>query len=463
MNVFPELRIEDLRAELEPDKLGRRAGERGLPSTEAAEDASQVEIEEFLEARKNEAVRRRDEQLAQVDEHLGELDEAVLAGDMEGAASKAATEFREVEQRELQEFKVLLHEFNRKRTDFFDFKHSNSLDREPDVLSPRARAVAWGLLVVLLLIESSLNAVFLAAGSEAGLVGGWGLAIGFSFVNLFLPVFIFGRFSRLVNHVAIPRKLIGVAVILLWVAFAVVLNLGLAHFRDASEALVEDAGAAAFERFREAPIGLAGFESWLLFVVGFSFSGFAFLDGVKLRGDAYPGYYKKYQKMEAARTEYEEAKARVLDDLRDIREECLGVIERTAHKAKRQPVERRRVLEHEDQVLRDFAAWVEQLERFGTMVVDEYREANQAVRFDREQPRAHLQKWELSSPSPHRVRRGGDVVEETDLESLNEQYEAAARRVHDEWERTQSQFKLERQDSRRVPASGADRTGDGRA
>lgn len=463
MSVFPELRIEDLRAELEPDKLGRRAGERGLPSTEAAEDASQAEIEEFLEARKGEAVRRRDEQLAQVDEHLRELDEAVLAGDMEGAASKAATEFREVEQRELQEFKVLLHEFNRKRTDFFNFKHSNNLDREPDVLSPRAKAVAWGLLGVLLLLESSLNAIFLAAGSETGLVGGWGLAIGFSFVNLFLPVFVFGRFSRLVNHIAIPRRLIGVAVILLWVAFSVLLNLGLAHFRDASEALAEDVGAAAWERFREAPIGLAGFESWLLFVVGFSFSGFAFLDGVKLRGDAYPGYFKKYQKMEAARVEYEGARARVLDDLRDVREECLGVIERTAHMAKRQPVERRRVLEHEDQVLREFAAWVGQLERFGTMVIDEYREANQAVRFERDRPKAHLKAWGLDPPTPHRVRRGGNVVEETDLERLNEQYQAATRRVHDEWEQVQSQFILERQDTRGAPVAEAGRTADGRS
>ena len=139
------------------------------------------------------------------------------------------------------------------------------------------------------------------------------------------------------------------------------------------------------------------------------------------------------------------------------------MIERTAHKAKRQPVERRRVLEHEDQVLREFSAWVAQLERFGTMVIDEYREANQAVRFERDLPKAHLKAWGLDPPPPHRVRRGGNVVEETDLESLNEQYQTVTRRVHDEWEQAQSQFKLERQDSRGAPVTEGGRTADGRS
>ena len=48
MKVFPELLIEDLRAEIEPERLGRRAGERGMPPLEAAEDPGQTEIEEVV-------------------------------------------------------------------------------------------------------------------------------------------------------------------------------------------------------------------------------------------------------------------------------------------------------------------------------------------------------------------------------------------------------------------------------
>ncbi|MYF04946.1 MAG: hypothetical protein F4230_08225, partial [Holophagales bacterium] len=125
MKVFPELLIEDLRAEIEPERLGRQAAERGMPPLNATDDPGQTEIEEFIEAKKNDAVRIRDEQLEQVDNHLDQLDQAVLAGDLESSARKAATEFREVEQSELQALKASLHEFERKRRDFFDFKHRN--------------------------------------------------------------------------------------------------------------------------------------------------------------------------------------------------------------------------------------------------------------------------------------------------------------------------------------------------
>ncbi len=452
MKVFPELLIEDLRAEIEPERLGRRAGERGMPPLEAAEDPGQTEIEEFIEAKKNEAVQVRDAQLEQVDRHLDELDQAVLAGDLESSARKAATEFREVEQSELQALKASLHEFERRRRDFFDFKHRNGLDREPDYLSPRTTAIFIAVLVLIFLIESALNGTFLAVGSEGGLIGGWGLALGFSVVNLVLPVLVFGPVSRYLSHISFVLKGVGVLAVLGWVAAALVLNLGLAHFRDASADLSENIGAEALSRFQASPLGLHDAESWLLFVLGFFFSGVAFFEGRKLFGDSYPGYSPKHRKMETARADYDDLWQDVVDQLRTIREDGLDAIRRTAHQAKSQPVERRRALESESKLLAAFDSHVEQVQRFGSMLIEEYREANRTVRFDRGSPAAHEATWTLARPAPHRVRRDTGAVEEVDLELLNEQYESVVHRVHEEWDQTQLRLDLEGSMSRARPA-----------
>ena len=460
MKVFPELLIEDLRAEIEPERLGRQAGERGMPPLTATDDPGQTEIEEYVEAKKNEAVQVRDAQLEEVDRHLDQLDQAVLAGDLESSARKAATEFREVEQSELQALKASLHEFERKRRDFFDFKHRNGLDREPDYVSPRTTAILIGLVVLLFVVESGLNGAFLAVGSEGGLVGGWGLALGFSVVNLVLPALFFGPVSRYVSHISLLLKGVGALGILGWLCTALVLNLGLAHFRDASADLSENIGAEALSRFQASPLGLQDAESWLLFVLGFFFSGVAFFDGRKLFGDAYPGYSRKHRKMEDARADHDDLWQDVVDQLRTIREEGLDAIRRTAHQAKSQPVERRRAAESEAKLLAAFDAHVEQLQRFGTMLIEEYREANRSVRFDRGHPEAHATPWTMAPPAPHRERRDAGLVEEVDLDPLNRQYEAALHRVHEEWEQTQSRLDLEGSISRtrssaQVPAVDA--------
>ena len=184
-----------------------------------------------------------------------------------------------------------------------------------------------------------------------------------------LPVLAFGPVSRYVSHISFVLKGVGVLAVLGWVAAALVLNLGLAHFRGR-----------------------------------------------------------------------------------------LGRSEREHRRRGAQPVPglaagppRRRV-ESESKLLAAFDSHVEQLRRFGSMLIEEYREANRTVRFDRGSPAAHEAVWTLARPAPHRVRRDTGAVEEVDLELLNEQYESVVHRVHEEWEQTQLRLDLEGSMSRARPA-----------
>lgn len=67
------------------------------------------------------------------------------------------------------------------RSEFERFRTKHRLQRP--ARNPSARWTALGLLFVLVAIESVLNGVFFAKGSEFGIIGGIGTAIGISIVN----------------------------------------------------------------------------------------------------------------------------------------------------------------------------------------------------------------------------------------------------------------------------------------
>jgi hypothetical protein len=102
----------------------------------------------------------------------------------------------------------------------------------------------FGLLFLLIGIEAGLNGFFFAKGSEFGLLGGIGTAIGISFVNV-LFAFVIGLFPmRWLNHRNYLVKLIGLIITVIGLAGILALHGFAAHYRDATVA-VGDRGARA--------------------------------------------------------------------------------------------------------------------------------------------------------------------------------------------------------------------------
>jgi len=78
--------------------------------------------------------------------------------------------------------------------------------------------------------------------------------------------------------------------ILAWSVFAVIINLGVAHFRDGLESGTpwRAAAEAAVPSLLENPFHLASIESWLLVGIGLLISTLAFRKGWHT-DDPYPG------------------------------------------------------------------------------------------------------------------------------------------------------------------------------
>ena len=443
MNVFPELQLDDLRAEIEPKALGRQLGERDRPQLDAPEDQGQSKIGQFMAKKRNEAVQLRDDRLAEIDKHFAELDYPVLPGVTEGLAQKALAEFADVEQRHAENLKSDLQEWRKRREDFLDFKEENGISREPDYHSRFRRVMGGSGLFALLLAESYLNGGFLAEGSTGGLVAGWTVAAGFSVVNILLPFGCFGPLSRYVRHARIGPRLAGGAALVLWILLALLLNLGLAHYREASEALVENPDAAMVTRLMTLPFGLETAASWLLFVLGLGFSVLAFYEGWKFWGDAYPGYRGVHLRMVQAKEKLDDLRDEVADDLKDVRLKWLGKVEETLDRAQMRPAEMRRLLKSEQDLLAAFQDHVDQLQSLGAMLIEEYRVANHAVRSDSGLPVCHRLPWKLELPSRHRERPGEPRrVEDSLLERLQTEHLTTVRVLKEHWDAAQHRLGL---------------------
>jgi hypothetical protein len=201
----------------------------------------------------------------------------------------------------------------------------------------------YGLVAALFVFESFANSVFLARANEGGILGAYTIAFGISFANLVPPLFFFGPFSRNFQHVRPARRVLAGLATCLFLLLALVLNLGVAHYREVAGQLIGDGGVEVVQRMTEAPLSLQEAQSWLLFVIGLIFSFIAFFDGWKL-DDAYPGYGKLDRILRKARKDYRRERDEVTEELEEILRQALDQLRQIASVARKQPQEHRRVV-----------------------------------------------------------------------------------------------------------------------
>ena len=160
-----------------------------------------------------------------------------------------------------------------------------------------------GVLLILFVLEASLSGILFAEKSEMGLVGGMGIAIVISGVNV-MACLLCGFGSRYVNLNSYFCKILGVMSFLIFCGILVCLNLTVAHFRDALESSVwDDAAFHAIENLRENIFGIDSFNSWVVAAFGGIVSIIAFIEGL-IWSDRHPGYNSVFSAKEDAVERY---------------------------------------------------------------------------------------------------------------------------------------------------------------
>jgi hypothetical protein len=151
----------------------------------------------------------------------------------------ALADLRSASGRALAELGPLRDAYLDAREELLSFRNWHRLKRP--ARDPAHRWTTFGLLFLLVAIESVLNGIFFAQGSEFGLVGGVGTAVGISCMNVILGFVIGLGPARWINRRNFVIRTVGVISTLVLISALVGLHAFAAHFRDATAAVCAEA------------------------------------------------------------------------------------------------------------------------------------------------------------------------------------------------------------------------------
>jgi hypothetical protein len=258
------------------------------------------------------------------------------------------------------------------------FKENNGLTR--NAREPGRKWTTVGLLIFLTAIESVLNGSFFAKGSQFGLIGGIGIAIGISITNVMVS-FLIGFFpARQANSRNLVRKAIGILATSAAICGIIFLHFFIAQYRDVVASSGEDGALKiALQKIRTEPWAFNDLSSFYLFGLGALFGFSAYWKGYHL-DDPYPGYGPVSRRAHEAEVDYDDAYRDHFDELAQVRDETVKIfdvaITNMPHEAEVARSARDRALMHAQQL----PAYEDHLEEVANSLLSRYREANREAR-----------------------------------------------------------------------------------
>ncbi|HEY7248322.1 MAG TPA: hypothetical protein VH678_31040 [Xanthobacteraceae bacterium] len=380
LELFPALNIDKLADDMGLATLGGDRGAREEPASDSVVlDEVENRIVERIETEKNAAHGLLLDQLRTYQERLSGLDFEGRFGTIRQAAPAAVTEFRAEAAQGRDELHSLRRHLRDLEMEHDEFRRRHRLKRAAHWASGGNLTLKIGILLALFVFEVFLNGFFLSKGSELGYLGGAVEAFTFALLNVGVSFLIAAAGVRQLNHRNYLRKLFGLVCFLCYVVLAVGLNLALAHYREASGALVADAGREVLARLQANPLGIADLKSWLFFALGLLCSLIAFADAF-LVFDPYPGYAPLEKRRAEAHDAYIRRKNDLIAQLLEIRDDAIEALEEANRDLSVRRGEHDAILESRARLVRLFAAHQSALDRAANALLSMYREANKRRR-----------------------------------------------------------------------------------
>jgi hypothetical protein len=295
------------------------------------------------------------------------------------AAPEAVGEFRAEAALGRDELFALRRRLNDSEQEREHFRERNKLKRPARIGTSGKMVLKIGILAVLFVVEVVINGSFLAKSNLQGWLGGAVQAVSFAALNI-VASFFWGLIPiRLINLRNIIFKVVGFLSFLLYLVFAVALNLTLAHLREIPPTLTNDIGQVVLSRLTQAPHVLHDVNSWVFFGIGFIFSLIAMADGI-LFTDPYPGYAALERRWLEASANYTNGKAALIETLREIRDKATGVMNDASRDLSVRRGEYDSILLARSRLAHRFAEHQNHIERSCNALLTIYHEANRKAR-----------------------------------------------------------------------------------
>lgn len=404
--LFSQLDDDAIARDLRLEGKGAERGAAGLPGGDTAGfDDIELEIINRIEGEKHRCTDDFEQQLATYQLRLVSLGIDGCAAAVRAAATETIGAFKAETQQRLNDLTLERDNVIASRRFLDRFRRDHRLDRPAQV--PDSHILHFAVILLILVVESVLNGLFFAKGSDYGLLGGASQAFIIALLNVGLA-FAAGRgIAPLLNHRSSAVKAIGAAGLTLYVPVAAGYNLAVAHFRDATTAATtaaasaagfggaDDAARVAIETLLAAPLAVADFESWILFGVGLLFALAALIDGY-VWDDPYPGYGRQSRHSRQLHEDYIDKCEAAIEALKEISETSSADLEATLEKVRQHRREYDAALISRARLIRQYRAHLDYLETVANKLLALYRAANARARGASPAPRWRL--WTMTRP-----------------------------------------------------------------
>ena len=382
VQVFPPVDADQLARELNLQDRASAAGKGGQPAPDADGPDSNERSIVFEVERYNRRAREDYDEARSIYE--GRIRRAQVTGSQEtmiaAAAQNAVSDLRAAIVNDTNHLHVLRQEVTERERELTRFRQKNQLDRAPHLRSPRGELIVLLLFVLFVLVESVLNGMFFAKGSETGLIGGVLQAFVLSLLNVGLAFAYAWRLLPLLFDRRTTRRWGGAVLGTLFLAWLVFVNLLIGHMRDAfvaGEGNVKEAELLA--RLSQGPFLFDDANSLILTFLGIGLGLLALLDGASLQ-DLYPGYARVGRARRQAITDYSNAKAARLGRLKARRDQGIEEMTNALTRIHDAHYEIQVAIEGRQNLHRLFTAYVDDLGSLHDQLVLRYREANAQAR-----------------------------------------------------------------------------------
>ncbi|ANY85507.1 hypothetical protein BB934_45650 (plasmid) [Microvirga ossetica] len=395
LHIFPELNSDKLASDLQLEMEATQRGKRNEPPADStAMDDFELRIVDRIESEKNTAHNTFSEEVRVYAERLAALEFEERFSAIRHAAPAAVSEFKvEVGQGRDELFNLRRNIIDvEKERDKFRKKHG--IERLSRHASGGTLTLKFGILVLLTLIEIVMNGYFLSKGSEGGMFGGINEAVSFAILNVVVSFLVAAVGVRWINHRNFFAKLIGLLSLAFYLCFAIGLNLSLAHFREISGALNEDASREVITRMLENPLGLTDLKSWIFFAIGLTFSAIAFGDAFLIY-DPYPGFGSLYQRVEKEHETYRATKDALIKELKAIRDEAIETMEEAGRDLSKRRGAYDSFMQGRERLNQLFIGYQDHLDRTVNTLLAMYREANSKARTDGKVPERFRKRYDM--------------------------------------------------------------------
>ncbi len=326
--LFEQYDFDELKEELNIVALAKMQARENKPVTDATHlDANEQKITSFFKDRLSSVKQEIYKKVASYDHMAMRVsDITTILAEAKYASEEFVQNITTFQESAKQRIKEVKHEYSVRKNDLEKFKSKNNITREASY--PNSKILYIGIIMVILLSETSLNAYFFAKGNELGLIGGAAQALIISLINIVFAFFLGGYLVKKLNLVKkSPVLKYGVLAALIGAFIVIVLfNLLVGHLRvqlgiDPDAAYVE-----AIKTFMAGPFGLNEFDSIILVIVGLLSFLIAFTDFYKM-DDEYPGYGQLDRKYQEALIDFNELKEELLEEIEGSSKSILNKLE----------------------------------------------------------------------------------------------------------------------------------------